>query len=508
MISTVYSAGIYGIEGYLVTVECGLANGLPSFELVGLPGAAVRESKERVITAARSIGLQIPPCRKTVNLAPADIKKEGAVYDLPILLGLLTALGTIHKPLPQDSVFIGEISLSGELRPVKGALSMAMAVRDAGKRFLFLPEDNAAEAALIGGALTIYAVKHVREIIDHLDGTEKLSPYVPEKKEQASQPGKLDYQDVMGQENVKRAMEIAAAGGHNILMSGSPGSGKSMMAKRIGTILPPMTQEEKMDVVRIYSVIGEGSAAAARESRPVRSPHHTTSAAGIAGGGKGIPTPGELSLAHNGVLFLDELPEFRKDALEVLRQPLEDGTVSIVRTAGRVTYPAKFMLICAMNPCKCGWYGHPSGRCRCKPTEVREYRKKLSGPLLDRIDIQIDVRPVPLKDLSERRPAESSAEIRSRVIAARERQLKRYQGTGITCNADMLPSQLAQYCTLDAAGQKLLDTAFERLGMTARSYDRILRLARTIADLAGEETISTAHIAEAIQYRSMDRFRI
>lgn len=508
MISTVYSAGIYGIEGYLVTVECGLANGLPSFELVGLPGAAVRESKERVITAARSIGLQIPPCRKTVNLAPADIKKEGAVYDLPILLGLLTALGTMRKPLPQDSVFIGEISLGGELRPVKGALSMAMAVRDAGKHFLFLPEDNAAEAALIGDDLTIYAIRHVREIIDHLEGKERLSPYVPGKKEQASQEGKLDYRDVMGQENVKRAMEIAAAGGHNILMSGSPGSGKSMMAKRIGTILPPMTQAEKMDVVRIYSVIGEGSAAAARTNRPIRSPHHTTSAAGIAGGGKGIPVPGELSLAHNGVLFLDELPEFRKDALEVLRQPLEDGTVSIVRTAGRVTYPAKFMLICAMNPCKCGWYGHPSGRCRCKLTEVREYRKKLSGPLLDRIDIQIDVRPVPLKDLSERRPAESSAEIRSRVIAARERQLERYQGTGITCNADMLPSQLAQYCKLDAAGQKLLDAAFERLGMTARSYDRILRLARTIADLAGEETISTAHIAEAIQYRSMDRFHI
>lgn len=505
MISTVYSAGIYGIEGYLVTVECGLANGLPSFELVGLPGAAVKESRERVTTAARSIGMQIPPCRKTVNLAPADIKKEGAVYDLPILLGLLAALGTIQEPLPEDSVFIGEISLRGELRPVKGALSMAMAVRDAGKKYLFLPAENAAEAALLGEGIVIYAVKHVREIIDHLAKKQLMMPYIPDEMRPEQLAEQLDYRDVMGQENVKRAMEIAAAGGHNILMSGSPGSGKSMMAKRIGTILPPMTQEEKMDVVRIYSVIGEGSDAAASENRPIRSPHHTTSAAGIAGGGKGIPMPGELSLAHNGVLFLDELPEFRKDALEVLRQPMEDGTVSIVRTAGRVTYPAKFMLICAMNPCKCGWYGHASGRCRCTPAEVRAYRNRLSGPLLDRIDIQIDVRPVPLQDLAERKPAENSAQIRTRVIAARERQLKRYKGTSTTCNADMLPAQLAAYCRPDAAGQKLMDAAFQRLGLTARSYDRILRLARTIADLAGEEQISAAHIAEAIQYRSMDR---
>ena len=505
MISTVYSAGIYGIEGYLVTVECGLSNGLPSFDLVGLPGAAVKESRERVMTAARSIGMQIPPCRKTVNLAPADIKKEGAVYDLPILLGLLSALGTLTEPLPEDSVFIGEISLSGELRPVRGALSMAMAVRDAGKRCLFLPRENAAEAAMLGEDLVIYAVANVKEILDHLMKRESLTPYQPEPQIQTGLEGQPDYQDVMGQENVKRAMEIAAAGGHNILMSGSPGSGKSMMAKRIGTILPPMTREEKMDVVRIYSVIGEGQSAAATDSRPIRSPHHTTSAAGIAGGGKGIPMPGELSLAHNGVLFLDELPEFRKDALEVLRQPMEDGVVSIVRTAGRVTYPAKFMLIAAMNPCKCGWYGHTSGRCRCTPSEVRAYRSRLSGPLLDRMDIQIDVRPVPLKDLAERKPAESSEAIRKRVVAARKRQLERYQGTGVTCNADMLPAQLAQYCRPDAAGQALLDAAFQRLGMTARSYDRVLRLARTIADLAGEEQISAAHIAEAIQYRNLDR---
>ncbi|MDO5784062.1 MAG: YifB family Mg chelatase-like AAA ATPase [Eubacteriales bacterium] len=501
MISTVYSAGLYGIEGYLVTVECSVANGMPAFDLVGLPGAAVRESKERVMTAARSIGMSIPPCRKTVNLAPADIKKEGAVYDLPVLLGLIAAAGNLDGKLPADSVFIGEISLSGQLRPVKGALSMAMAVRDAGKQYLFLPEQNAEEAALAGGGLTIYAVGHVRQIIDHLTGENVLEPYQLRPANEPYLGDQPDFRDVMGQENVKRAMEIAAAGGHNMLMCGSPGSGKSMMAKRIGTILPPMTPAEKMDVVRIYSVIGAGDAAARSDLRPIRAPHHTTSAAGIAGGGTGIPVPGELSLAHNGVLFLDELPEFRSDALEVLRQPLEDGQVSIVRMAGRVTYPAKFMLICAMNPCKCGWYGHPSGRCRCTPTEVRNYRKKISGPLLDRIDIQMDVRPVPLKELSARKPAESSADIRARVVAARQRQLERYRGTPVNCNADMLPAQLARFCKPDAAGQQLMDSAFERLGMTARSYDRVLRLARTIADLAGEETISAAHIAEAIQYR-------
>ena len=499
MISTVYSAGIYGIEGYLVTVECGISNGLPSFDLVGLPGAAVRESKERVMTAARSMGLVVPPCRKTVNLAPADIKKEGAVYDLPVFLGLMMALGQLQE-IPDDCVFIGELSLSGQLRPVKGALSMAMAVRDAGKRCLFVPAENAEEASLAGD-LTIYAATHTQEIFDHLLGKQYMKPYEPTLQQQEEHTEQPDFRDVMGQENVRRAMEIAAAGGHNMLMCGTPGSGKSMMAKRIGTILPPMTSQEKMDVVRIYSVIGQGDVAARSNTRPIRSPHHTTSAAGIAGGGTGVPVPGELSLAHNGVLFLDELPEFRKDALEVLRQPLEDGKVSIVRTAGRVTYPAKFMLIGAMNPCKCGWYGHPSGRCRCTPNEVRDYRKKLSGPLLDRIDIQIDVRPVPLKDLAERKPAECSADIRARVIAARERQLQRYQGTSVTCNADMLPSHLAQFCKPDEDGQKLLDAAFERLGMTARSYDRILRLARTIADLAGEENILASHIAEAIQYR-------
>ena len=504
MIATVFSAGIYGIEGYLVTVECGLVNGLPSFELVGLPGAAVKESKERVTTAARSIGMALLPARKTVNLAPADIRKEGAVYDLPILLGLLAAQGNIEQQLPDDSVFIGEIGLRGELRPVKGALSMAMAVQQAGKSKLFLPEGNAEEASLIGNDLTIYAVRHVQQILDHLTGKQLLEPYVPEHLVQDTPDAALDFCDVMGQENVKRAMEIAAAGGHNMLMSGSPGSGKSMMAKRIGTILPPMTPEEKMDVVRIYSIIGEGSSAARSQMRPVRAPHHTTSAAGIAGGGQGIPMPGELSLAHNGVLFLDELPEFRKDVLEVLRQPLEDGEVTVSRVAGTETFPANFMLVCAMNPCKCGWYGHPSGRCRCSANEVRAYHSRISGPLLDRIDIIVEAPALEYEELKNRAPAESSDDIKRRVDAARLIQRKRFEGTGILSNAGMSTKALNAYCILTPECEHLMHDAFDRMGLTARSYDRILRVARTIADLEGEEAIGAMHIAEAIQYRTYD----
>lgn len=503
MVSTVCSAGLYGVEGYLVIVECETSSGLPAFEIVGLPGMAVKESRERVRAAARSSGFPLAPARITVNLAPADVRKEGAVYDLPILLGLLVAQGSCPT-LPEDYVCIGELSLSGELRPVNGVLSMAMAAKDAGKNTLLVPEENAAEAALAGD-ITVYAAHTVQDIVHHLEGLKRMKPYWLQPQPKRTMQPELDYAEVLGQENVKRAMEIAAAGGHNILLSGSPGSGKSMMAKRIGTILPEMTEEEKKEVVRVYSAIGEGMEAVLREERPMRSPHHTISPAGMAGGGAGIPSPGEVSLCHNGTLFLDELPEFSKDALEVLRQPMEDGVVTIVRAAGRVTYPARFQLVCAMNPCKCGWYGHPSGRCHCSPQEVARYRKRISGPLLDRIDLQIAVQPVPLESLAERQPAEPSAAIRKRVVAAREIQRKRYEGTAIRCNAEMSGALLAEYGQPDEAGQKLLNAAFARLGMTARSYDRVIRVARTIADLDKAEMILAEHVAEAIQYRFPER---
>ncbi len=503
MVSTVCSAGLYGVDGYLVTVECEMSSGLPAFDTVGLPGMAVKESRERVRAAARSSGFPLAPTRITVNLAPADIRKEGAVYDLPILLGLLIAQGSCPV-ISEEWVCIGELSLSGELRPVNGVLSMAMAAQDAGKKYLLVPEENAAEAALAGN-ITVYAAHTVKEIVHHMQGLQRMQPYQLLREPNYRVQPELDYADVLGQENVKRAMEIAAAGGHNILLSGSPGSGKSMMAKRIGTILPPMTEEEKNEVVRVYSAIGEGMDAVTREERPVRSPHHTISTAGMAGGGVGIPSPGELSLAHNGVLFLDELPEFSKDALEVLRQPMEDGVVTIVRASGRVTYPARFQLVCAMNPCKCGWYGHPSGRCQCSPQEVLRYRKRISGPLLDRIDLQIAVQPVPLESLAERKAAEPSSAIRNRVIAAREIQRQRYAGSGIRCNAEMSGAVLAKYGQPDEAGQALLQAAFERMGMTARSYDRVIRVARTIADLDGAQRISAAHVAEAVQYRFPER---
>ncbi|MGN1031423.1 MAG: YifB family Mg chelatase-like AAA ATPase [Butyricicoccaceae bacterium] len=498
MMQCVHSAGIAGMEGFLVTVECDLAGGLPGFEVVGLPGAAVRESRERVRAAAKNSGFDFPVSKVVINLAPADIRKEGPVYDLPILMGILAAHGQISA-LPDDCVFIGELSLSGALRPVSGVLSMALAARDAGKKRLFLPMENAEEAALAGEDLELYPAETVRQIVRHFsgEGIERFHGCIRPRDAEAG----LDFSHVMGQQNVKRALEIAAAGGHNVLMSGSPGSGKSMMAKRIGTILPPMTDQERMEVVRVYSSIGQGAEAVRMAGRPIRAPHHTTSAVGMAGGGSGIPKPGEVSLAHNGTLYLDELPEFGKEALEVLRQPLEDGTVSIVRAAGRVSYPARFMMICAMNPCKCGWYGHPSGRCRCTEAEVHRYRARISGPLLDRIDIQLHVMPVPFHELANRTPAESSADIRARVIRARERQRERYRGSETTCNAYMTSEQLARFCTLDEAGRTLLERAFEKLGMTARSYDRVLKLARTIADLEGAEQITAMHLAEAVQYR-------
>ncbi len=500
MISRVNSLGLSGVRGSRISVECFLSNGLPAFEIVGLPDAAVKEARERVRAAAKNSGFKFPVSRITVNLAPASAKKTGTLYDLPILLGILSASGLIPRP-GDDAAFLGELSLEGAVRPVSGVLPMAIAAKETGITTLYVPRENAPEATLARGPAVI-PVDTVAQLAAHLRGE---APIAPQENWEPRESGGhvLDFSDVMGQENVKRALEVAAAGGHNVLLIGPPGSGKSMLSKRLPSILPDMTWEEALEVTKVYSVLGLLTAKEPMISgRPFRSPHHTISMAGLAGGGSN-PRPGEISMAHKGVLFLDELPEFKKDTLDIMRQPLEDGCVTISRASGAVTYPADFMLVCAMNPCKCGWYGDPSGRCTCSQAAVENYRSRVSGPLLDRIDLVVEVLAVHFDELRRREPAEPSSAVKARVNAARQRQLERYAGLGIQSNAGMNGGMLRQFCALDETCAGLMKQAFETLGLTARSYDRILRVARTIADLDGAEQLAPQHLAEAIQYRNV-----
>ena len=508
MFASVKSFGVDGIGGYPVTVEVNISGGLPAFEIVGLPDAAVKESRERVRAAIKNCGYSFPPSRLTVNLAPADKRKVGTVYDLPVLIGILAAQGSsksraervIEIP-PEDMAFIGELSLDGEVRPVLGALPMAIAARRNGIRHLFVPAENAAEAAF-ADQVNIYPVSHVNELIAHLRGEKPIAP-ATEPDITAWSDTLLDFSDVKGQENIKRAFEIAAAGGHNILVVGSPGAGKSMMAKRLPAIMPDMSREEMISCTEIYSVAGLTSRShPVIASRPFRAPHHTVSAAGLAGGGS-VPRPGEISLAHNGVLFLDELPEFSRNTMEVLRQPIEDGKVTISRVNATLSYPCSIMLIAAMNPCPCGYYG--TSKCTCSPKAVANYLAKVSGPLLDRLDLHVEVPSVDFKELSSLKKGESSAEIKKRVDKVRAVQNYRFRGTNITCNARITPGLLNKMCPLSDDAMEFMKNQYELLGLSARAYDKLLKVARTIADIDESEVIKRNHIFEAVQFRNLDR---
>ena len=502
MIVRLACGALQGVDAFRVDLEADfLRKGMPAFVMVGLAEGAVREAKERVFAAMRSCGFTLPAARITVNLAPADRRKAGSAYDLPLAVALLGAAGVLPAERLEGWFLAGELSLSGAIKPVPGVLPLGMLARNEGAKGIVTAPENASEAALVKG-LPAYGPATLDEAVRFLMGECELMPAEPPVSDDDPARGILDFADVKGQENVKRALEIAAAGGHNVLMVGPPGSGKSMLARRLPSILPDMTGQEAIEVTKVYSVLGMLDAKNPLiQTRPFRSPHHTISATALAGGGQTL-RPGEISMAHRGVLFLDELPEFHRDTLEVLRQPLEDGVVSISRVQGSVRYPSQFMLVCAMNPCKCGWYGDPSGRCKCKQSDIDKYLGKVSGPLLDRVDIIVEVPAVKFEALSRNDTAEPSSEIKKRVDAAREIQNRRFAGTAVRCNALMDPAALRESCALDETCTALMKTAFERLQMSARSYDRIRKVARTIADLDGSADIQPQHIAEAISYRS------